>query len=191
MDDRAMAGGVAELETKRLRLRRWQIGDAEVRLRLWAERDPRVPAHRRISADGRPTLEDIENRIRRENDDASPGLLAAVRKDTGDVVGYCGLVANSYGQDGEPELAFEFLRAQWGRGLATESARAVVDWAKAAGYGRLWATVREWNTASRHVLAKLGFEQTTRVEPDSEHGDTLFFTKRWDEIPAAGGRIDE
>ncbi|WP_434056774.1 N-acetyltransferase family protein [Amycolatopsis ponsaeliensis] len=34
-----------------------------------------------------------------------------------------------------------------------------MDWARLAGYGRLWATVWEWNTASRRVLEKLGFTE--------------------------------
>ena len=34
---------------------------------------------------------------------------------------------------------------------------AVLRWATTAGHRRLWATVWEWNTASRRVLAKVGF----------------------------------
>jgi RimJ/RimL family protein N-acetyltransferase len=49
-----------------------------------------------------------------------------------------------------------------------------VDVARTTGYRRLWATVRDWNTASRRVLAKLGFEETGRVEPDAVHGASVF-----------------
>jgi len=31
--------------------------------KLWTERDPRVPLHRRIGADGHPTLADIQATI--------------------------------------------------------------------------------------------------------------------------------
>nr|WP_308465638.1 GNAT family N-acetyltransferase [Glaciibacter superstes] len=45
-----------------------------------------------------------------------------------------------HGQDGEPELAYEFLRTVWGQGYATEAAQAVLGWATESGYRRLWAT---------------------------------------------------
>ena len=49
----------------------------------------------------------------------------------------------------------------------------MVAWASEAGYPRLWASVRDWNTASRRVLEKLGFRETGRDEPDPVHGDSL------------------
>lgn len=171
--DRAIRGG-SVLETDRLVLRPWRVADAAIQRELWTERDPRVPPHRRIDPDGHPTLEDIESWIRSSD---QPGLLAAERKESGEVIGYCGLIPNKYGQDGEPELAFEFLRKVWRQGYATEASWAVLRWAEASGYRRLWATVRDWNTASRRVLAKLGFVETDRVEPDDVHGDSLFTTK--------------
>jgi hypothetical protein len=48
----------------------------------------------------------------------------------------------------------------------------------ASGYQRLWATVWDWNTASRRVLAKVGFTETERTEVDPVHGTTLFTTRR-------------
>jgi [ribosomal protein S5]-alanine N-acetyltransferase len=36
---------------------------------------------------------------------------------------------------------------------------------------------REWNAASRRVLAKVGFVETDRVERDEVYGDTLFTTR--------------
>ncbi len=89
-----------------------------------------------------------------------------------------GLVDSGRGSAGEPELAFELLRRVWGRGYATEAASAVLDWARSAGYERLWATVWDWNTASRRVLAKVGFTEPDRTEPDPVHGTTLFTTRR-------------
>ncbi len=178
MDRARIDAGVVVLETDRLVLRRWQVSDAALQRTLWAERDPRTPPHRRITSDGRPTLEDIEDNIRRREDPCtSLGLLAVKRRSSDDVIGYCGLIAHDHGQDGEPELAYELLRSAWGQGYATEAALAIISWAEESGYRRLWATVREWNTASRHVMAKLGFAQTTRVEPNTIHGDSLFYMR--------------
>lgn len=177
MNHEAVRAGEVVLETDRLLLRRWRVSDAALQRELWTERDARVPPHRRIDADGHPTLADLEDRIRHPDPDASLGLLAAERRDSGEVIGYCGLIPNLHGQDGEPELAYEFLRKIWRQGYATEAALAVLGWATASGYLRLWATIRDWNTASRRVMDKLGFVETTRVEPDDIHGNSLFYVK--------------
>ncbi|MEV0951504.1 GNAT family N-acetyltransferase [Promicromonospora sp. NPDC050249] len=178
MEDPATREHEVVLETDRLLLRPWQVSEAAVQREMWTERDPRVPPHRRIDAEGRPTLEDVEDWIRGQPRSGSLALLAAERKGSGDVVGYCGLIANTHGQDDEPELAFELLRRAWGQGYATEAARAVLGWAHESGYRRLWATVRAWNAASLGVLAKLGFVETGRVERDEVHGNSLFLAKQ-------------
>src|SRR5579875_3606467 len=159
-----MAGGATPgrevlVETGRLLLRPWRVAEAVVLHELWTERDPRVPPHRRIDADGHPTVTDLEDWIR-TNQPSPIGLLAVERKAAGDVIGYCGLIDSGQGPDGEPELAVELLRRLWGQGYATEASLAVLDWARSSGYERVCATVREWNTASRRVLAKVGFTET-------------------------------
>jgi RimJ/RimL family protein N-acetyltransferase len=165
------------LETGRLLLRPWRVTEAVVQRELWIERDPRVPPHRRVDADGRPTVADLEEWIR-DSQPSSTGLLAVERKTARDVIGYCGLVDSGRGAAGEPELAFELLQRVWRQGYATEASLAVVDWARSSGYERLWATVWEWNTASRRVLAKVGFTESERREVDPLHGTTLFATRR-------------
>ena len=171
------AGSELVLETQRLVLRPWRVTEAAVQRELWLERDPRVPPHRRIDAAGHPTLTDFEESIR----DAAPaevvagiGLLAIERKDVGDAVGYCGLVDSDAGGPGEAELAYELLSRVWGHGYATEAASAILDQARKSGHERVWATVWDWNIASRRVLAKLGFSETGHTESDEVRGRTLF-----------------
>lgn len=165
------------LETERLLLRPRRAEDAGVVRRLWLERDPRVPAHRRIAPDGRPTVAELEATIGAERS-SSLGLLTVELRPTGDVVGYCGLVDSPHGTDGEPELAFELLREVWGRGYATDAGRAVLGWARSAGHERLWAGVWDWNLASRRVLAKLGFTETGLEQVDPVHGTTIVTSLR-------------
>jgi RimJ/RimL family protein N-acetyltransferase len=161
------------LETDRLILRHRRVGEAAVYRQLWAERELRVPAHRRINSEGRPTVEDIAAQIRAESEEPGPGILAVERKGTADVIGYCGLTVHGNGSPDEPELAYELLRAAHGCGYATEGGRAVVTWAGEAGYRRLRAVVWDWNVASRRVLEKLGFREAGRVEPGSVDGHSL------------------
>jgi len=172
------AGHGVVLETARLRLRPRHVGDAGLVRELWSERDDRVPPHRRIDPEGRPTVADLEESIRTAPPPSATGLLVVERRAEGDVIGCCGLIDNDRGTDGEPELAFELLRRAWGQGYATEAAEAVLDWAGSAGHQRVWATVWDWNTASRRVLAKLGFVETGRTEEDPVYGTTLFTARR-------------
>lgn len=164
--------GEITLRTDRLTLRPQEIGDAEVFHRLWGERDERVPAHRRLDADGRPTVEDVAAHIE-GGKSARSDLLTVVDRSTGDVYGYCGLIFEGNGSDDEPEIAFELLRVVHGRGYATEAGRAVLAWASSAGYARTWASVWEWNIASRRVLEKLGFVDSGHDRAPSEYGRNI------------------
>lgn len=177
------------LETPRLVLRPRRVSESAIYHRLWTERDPRVPAHRRIDAHGHPTEADITADLRESAGDARPGLLAVERKDTAAVIGYCGLVFTDKGAPDEPELAFELLRAVHNQGYATEAGRAVVEWAQLAGYPRLWASVWDWNVASRRVLEKLGFQDSGQINPGTEHGRTILTVKQLAvPMPAPGSR---
>ena len=172
-------GVLDRLETERLILRPSRLDDAATYRQLWTERDLRVPPHRRIGSDGRPTIEDIAAQMRAELKDRGPRLLTVERNGAADVIGYCGLTLHGNGSPDEPELAYELLRAAHGCGYATEAGQAVVTWASEAGYRRLWAGVWDWNVASRRVLEKLGFRETGRVEPHSVHGHSLLTVREF------------
>ncbi|HIZ38266.1 MAG TPA: hypothetical protein H9815_21010, partial [Candidatus Ruania gallistercoris] len=63
------------LVTDRLILRRRREDEAAIYRQLWTERDPRVPPHRRISPDGRPTEAEVAAQIRVEDEAEGLGLL--------------------------------------------------------------------------------------------------------------------
>lgn len=165
------------METERLILRPWRVAEAGIQRELWTERDPRVPPHRRIDASGNPTLAAFEEAIRVPKP-PSGGLLAIERKEVGDVVGYCGLIESDTPVPEGPELAFELLQRAWRQGYATEAATLVLERAKDAGCERVWATVWDWNAASRRVLAKLGFVETGPAVVDPVRGTSLVMTRR-------------
>jgi RimJ/RimL family protein N-acetyltransferase len=170
----------AQLETERLRLRRWEVADAEEYRGLWLERDPR--ALRRIDAEGRPTVDDVRGWLRDNPLAAAPGLglLPIERRDTGEFIGYCGLTIGQ-GTFEEPELAYELAQRAHGHGYATEAARAIVEAAARTGRQRLWATVREWNTPSFRVLEKLDFYRSDRITEDPERGNSIWMTRILDQ----------
>ncbi|MEV4220041.1 GNAT family N-acetyltransferase [Nonomuraea sp. NPDC049725] len=172
----------AELVTERLRLRAWVPSDAEGYHGLWLERDPRVPSARRVDDEGRPTVEDLRGRLVEDPRGAEPGLglFPVELRDTGEFIGYCGLIVGQASFD-EPEIAYELARRAHGHGYATEAARAVLEAAVRTGRRRLWATVREWNAPSFRVLEKLGFHPSGRVTEDAEHGDSIWMTRALDQ----------
>jgi [ribosomal protein S5]-alanine N-acetyltransferase len=85
------------------------------------------------------------------------GLWAAVVKDTGAFAGRCGLLAWEIGGRTEVEVAYLLDRSLWGKGLATEAARAIAGHAFATlPVPRLIAMIDPANTASRRVAEKIG-----------------------------------
>src|SRR5690349_14431294 len=136
-----------ELATERLHLRLRDGRDAEWNLQLIAEDPARSPLP---LADERDRL-DAQRHIA---DQAGFGLYAIELADTGEAIGYCGLIVGRASAP-QPELAYELLRAHVGSGYATEAAAAVADAAFAAGFHTLWATVERWNAPSFRVLDKL------------------------------------
>jgi RimJ/RimL family protein N-acetyltransferase len=81
-------------------------------------------------------------------------------KHSGEHLGCCGL--RPYDPSaGVFELGFQLRAEHWGKGLATEAARAVIDHAFGPlGAGELFAGHHPQNFGSQHVLEKLGFRYT-------------------------------
>ncbi|TKT71395.1 GNAT family N-acetyltransferase [Afipia massiliensis] len=72
-----------------------------------------------------------------------------------------GLVGVSWGNENAPELGYCFGVDHWGKGYATEAARAVIDYAfEEFAIDELLSGARVLNPASRHVLEKCGFQWT-------------------------------
>jgi RimJ/RimL family protein N-acetyltransferase len=75
----------------------------------------------------------------------------------------------------DAELGYWIARAHWGRGIATEAGRAVVELADSSlRLPRLVASHALDNPASGHVLAKLGFSATgitTTMHSEGRGGD--------------------
>jgi ribosomal-protein-alanine N-acetyltransferase len=83
------------------------------------------------------------------------GIWGVFERSSGALIGHCGL--NHLEDYGETEVLYALARRAWGRGLATEAARAAVDFGFGpAGLPRIIALVHPDNVASQRVLAKLG-----------------------------------
>lgn len=142
------------LETQRLILRAPRLEDAKAVAMLAndrrvAEMTARIP-HPYQPADAEAFIAAANAR---EGDSVFLVTLA-----DGTVAGACGV---SRLGEGTPELGYWLGVPFWGRGFATEAARAVIDHAfGAAGHDALHAGALVSNPASRRVLVKCGFQWT-------------------------------
>ena len=75
------------------------------------------------------------------------------------IIGGCGL----HERDGQPELGYWIAREHWGRGYASEAARAVLSIARTLGHRRIFAGHFADNPASGRVLRKAGFRPTGEI----------------------------
>ena len=124
------------------------------------------------------TRQGIETYIAQQ-ERAGFSFWAVEERETGHLVGEAGFYPlNAVGPD--VELGYAFGRPWWGRGYATEVGRAMLGEAFGAlGLRRVVAVAKRENTASRHVLEKLGFQQ--RGERDAWGSRHLFFVRERDE----------
>lgn len=175
----------ARLVTERMVLRDFTEADVDNLAALHGD-----GAVMRYIDDGRPVLPAVVERatlpaILREYREPRRGLgqLAAEDAATGSFLGWFSLrPANSVGLDGGMELGYRLCRAVWGRGYATEGARAVVHAAfTTLGVGRIVATTMTVNAASRRVLEKAGLSLVRVFFADwpepidgAEHGDVVY-----------------
>ena len=114
----------------------------------------------------------LDRQPRRGAPAARAGLVRAAEAETGLLVGNCGLLTGRTGP-AEPEIGYLVRRPCRGRGYATEAATAVVEECAAAGFGRVWASIRPHNTASRRIVERLGL-RLDRIAHD-ERGELLFY----------------
>ncbi|MBJ7328831.1 MAG: GNAT family N-acetyltransferase [Solirubrobacteraceae bacterium] len=147
----------AELRTERLLLRAPEQRDLEAFVLMCA--DPEVMRHIALGrpydrARGELAFHTMCDRWMKEG----AGLFTAETLEDGEYLGFVGTATISERSiaGGETEIGWRLRRAAWGRGLATEGARAV--YAHAAG--PLVALIQPANTASRRVAEKLGMTET-------------------------------
>ena len=174
------------LETERLRLRRFTTADAEQLYHL--DNDPEVM--RFINGGTPASREIIEHEmlpvfLRYAENLPGYGFWAVIEKGSDTFLGWLCFrpVADSLT---EVSLGYRLHQAAWGKGYATEGARALIrkgfsEWA----VQRVVATTYEHNLASRRVMEKLGMTllRRFRMTPeDLASGDTYHLTsvELWD-----------
>lgn len=154
------------LETERLLLRQVDFGDTEFIVELLndpsfiqniGDRGVRTTDNARKYLENGPLTSYVKNGF---------GLMAVVLKETGDVIGICGLIKRDALDD--VDIGYALLPKYWSKGYAIESTQAVVVNAKEMGLRRIVAIVDPKNAASINVLQKLGmtYEKMIKLSDD-------------------------
>ena len=144
------------LTTARLTLRPWQPSDREGLWRM--QSDPHTMEFLMPVAD-RTASDAVADRAEAHFARHGFGLWVVEAPGVTDFAGYCGLVHVPYAEHFTPavEIGWRFDPAFWGRGYATEAARAALDFGFATlGLEEIVAITVPVNLRSRAVMERLG-----------------------------------
>jgi len=113
-----------EFATERLRLRAWNLDDLDFIVAM--EMDPEVGRY--IYPHGRPTIQERTVVTRQRINSGRPkqgGMWLVEWAESGDLIGWCGMFPLE--RTDLVEIGYRFITAAWGKGVATEAARRVLD----------------------------------------------------------------
>jgi ribosomal-protein-alanine N-acetyltransferase len=142
------------LETERLLLRKFTLDDLDTLLALRADPDVTKYIGGERAMDRDWNLQRLNFHIN-SYDENGYGMLAMIWKETGEMIGWCGLAPLE--DSGEIEVGYGMSKPWWGRGIAFEAARASLKWGfETAGLERIVAVADPENNNSWGIMKKLG-----------------------------------
>lgn len=142
------------LETERLQLREMEHSDMKDLSKIL--QDEEVMYAYEGAFDDEETEAWMTRQLRRY-EEFGFGLWGLFLKESGEMIGQCGITMQEYGTMQVPEIGYLLARAYWHRGYATEAAAACREY----GFGvlhfdRLYSIIRDTNTASQRVALRNG-----------------------------------
>ena len=160
--------GQPELRTERLLLRRWRESDLDPFAALNA--DPIVMEHFHHGVRTRAESADFMSRIEHEFAQRGFGLFAVEVPGVAPFIGFVGLHAATFEAPFTPaiEVGWRLAHAYWGKGYATEAARAAVAFGfDHAGLEEIVSFTNVGNLRSQRVMQRIGM--TRDLEGDFDH----------------------
>lgn len=149
-----------QLETERLILRELRVTD----LNGMFELDSNPIVHKylgnkpvKTKAESQKIIESVMCQYKNRG----IGRWAAIEKSSGSFIGWSGIrLNNEYNMNGYTkyyDVGYRFIPKYWGKGYATESGKAAVNFAfNKMGLSRVYATTEIGNKASHKALLKIG-----------------------------------
>ena len=157
------------METVRLLLREMTPDDFDALFRVLG--DPETMWHYPYTFDGQHVRDWIERNMNRYRNDGF-GLWAVCLKDTGGMIGDCGLTMQNINGELLPEIGFHIRRDCQRMGYAKEAAGAVRDWAfRNMDYPALYSYCKYTNVPSFRTAESIGMRFACEY-PDEINGKT-------------------
>jgi RimJ/RimL family protein N-acetyltransferase len=147
---------MATLQTERLLLRRWRSSDREPFARV--NSNPAVMEHF-LARLTRPESDEMASRIEAHFRQHGFGLWAAELRENEEFIGFIGISVPRFDAVFTPcvEIGWRLASEHWGRGLATEGARAAMRYAfEELNLASLVSFTVPANARSRRVMEKIG-----------------------------------
>jgi RimJ/RimL family protein N-acetyltransferase len=144
------------IETPRLILRQWKETDHEPFVKLNMDND--VMEFFPSVLTKAETMVQIE-RLSSHIDRFGYGFFAVERKDNQQFIGFTGLSHPRFESYFTPcvEIGWRLSKANWGRGFATEAAKACLEYGlNDLGIGEIWSFTSVHNVRSEKVMQKIG-----------------------------------
>ena len=154
------------LETDRLFLREMNIDDFDALYKVLADSD--IMQHYPYTFDEKRVSDWIERNMNRYRDNGF-GLWAVCLKDTGEMIGDCGLTLQNIEGEMLPEIGYHIRADHQRKGYAKEAAAAVRDWAFTnTDYPALYSYCKYTNVGSYKTAESIGMH-FEKEYPDSEN----------------------
>lgn len=148
------------LETPRLLIREVELSDADDFYEMDA--DPEV--HKYLDqkpAKSKEEMIEVIGYLQQQYKENGIARWAVIDKTTHEMLGWCGIKYFKEPLNGHSniyEFGYRFKQKHWGKGYATESSKAILDWGfKNLNVDMMYAITHPQNGASMHVLKKMGF----------------------------------
>lgn len=145
------------METKRLLLRQMIQDDLSALCRILQDEEVMYavrtrPFLRRGAGDW------LNRQLQRYKDDGF-GLWAVILKESGELIGQCGLTMQEIPEGRVVEIGYLFRKDCWHKGYATEAAIGCKEYAfDTLGVSEVYSIIRDNNIASQNVARRNGME---------------------------------
>jgi len=147
-----------EIETERLKLRLWKPEDLEPFARINADSEVMECFPNPLTREESDTFAET---IRKEFEERGYGLFAVEAVGVAPFIGFIGLHLAQFEAGFTPcvEIGWRLAKEHWGKGYATEGAKAVLAFAESKGIKEIFSFTAKTNWRSISVMEKLGMEK--------------------------------
>ncbi len=159
------------LETERFLMREFISSDADVIYALDSNREVMRYLGNNIMIDKASAIQTIQH-VRKQYEDNGIGRWMIIDKSSGEALGWAGLKLEPTeinGHNNYMDIGYRLLQQHWGKGIASECAKACLEFAKnELKLNKLHATAHVDNRASNRILQRIGMTRIATFDLDGE-----------------------